>query len=290
MTIHARAWLAAWYWRAFPAVAYRARPAVSDTPVPREASRRCRVRLRALRRRRTNRPKPHSAARRFPAQRCVHVRARRVGKLIFPRRDAVFRLPARRVFGRFFQRQRIRRLLLEHADHALIDKIVHQPRLVEPHFMLGGMHVDIHLVRVDFQMQHIRRLLIDAELIFAGLANRVVDQPIAHHAAIHVAILNFGKRRRGAFRLRHPAAQRQIAVLPLNSQRLLKKGGAANRAKTTFARRVALHRPVLAHHFAVVAEVNRHVKARQRDAPHHFVNVGEFGFLGAHKLARAGVL
>jgi hypothetical protein len=45
-------------------------------------------------------------------------------------------------------------LLLQHAQHALIDKVMHQTRLMETHLMLGRMDVHIHLMRVDLQIKH----------------------------------------------------------------------------------------------------------------------------------------
>jgi hypothetical protein len=58
----------------------------------------------------------------------------------------------------------------------------------------------------------------------------VIDQTVAHHAAIDVAILNF--RQRGWYvRIGHPAAQGQIAMLPLNRQRLFQKRRTADRAQ-----------------------------------------------------------
>ncbi len=96
--------------------------------------------------------------------------------------------------------------------------------------MFGGMHVDIHLMWVDLQIQHKCRLLIGPQFVFTGLADRVIDQTIAHHATIHVAILNFRQCGRGVIRICHPAAQREIAVLPFNRQRLFEKSGTANRA------------------------------------------------------------
>ena len=67
-----------------------------------------------------------------------------------------------------FQRQRGFKLLLQHAQHAPVDKIMHQTRLMETYFMLGRMDVDIHLMRVDLQIKHKGRLLIGPELVFAG--------------------------------------------------------------------------------------------------------------------------
>lgn len=68
------------------------------------------------------------------------------------------------------------------------------------------------------------------QFVFAGTADRVIDQAIAHHATVHVAILNFGQCGRSVIWIGHPAAQREIAVLPFNRQRLFEKSGAANRA------------------------------------------------------------
>ena len=74
--------------------------------------------------------------------------------------------------------------------------------------MFGGMYVNIHLMRVDFQIQHKSGLLIGSQLIFTGLTNSMVDQPVAHHPAIHIAVLDFRQRRRCVVRIGHPAAQR----------------------------------------------------------------------------------
>src|SRR5699024_12082306 len=57
-----------------------------------------------------------------------------------------------------------------------------QTRLMETHFVFGGVYVDVHLMRVDLQIQHKRRLLIGPQFVFAGLADRMIDQAIAHHA------------------------------------------------------------------------------------------------------------
>jgi len=84
---------------------------------------------------------------------------------------------------------------------------MHQPRLVKAHFMLGRVNVNIHLVRVDLQIEHKSGLLIGPKLIFAGLANGMVYQPVAHHAAIHIAVLNIGKRSGVALGIGDPTAQ-----------------------------------------------------------------------------------
>src|SRR5690606_5839723 len=113
--------------------------------------------------------------------------------MVTPGRHAVFRQWARR--GLFFcQRQLWLCLLLQYSGNALVDEIMHLARLLATHLVLGWVHVKVFLVRVDLQIMHKGWLLIGAELIFAGLSNSVVNQAVAHHAAVVVAILNFCDR------------------------------------------------------------------------------------------------
>ena len=145
-------------------------------------------------------------------------------------------------------------------------------------------------MRIDLQIQHVSGLLIVLQLILIGLTNGVIDQAIAHHAAVDVAVLHFTQLARPG-RIRHPAADAQIAVLPVDVQRMLQKRRTADAAQTALVLALFFRRPVLADQFAVVAEVDRHIETRQRDAPYHFVDMAEFGFLGAHELAaRRGVV
>ncbi|KNB30708.1 hypothetical protein ACH55_09080 [Salmonella enterica subsp. enterica serovar Typhimurium] len=109
--------------------------------------------------------------------------------MVAPGGDTVFRDMPRR-WRNLLQRQRRFRLLLQNAQHPLIDEVVHQPGLMKTHFVLGGMNIDIHLMRVNLQIQHKRRLLVRAQFIFTGLANGMVDQAVAHHAAIHITVLD----------------------------------------------------------------------------------------------------
>ena len=139
-------------------------------------------------------------------------------------------------------------------------------------------------MRIDLQIQHVSGLLIVLQLILIGLTNSVIDQAIAHHAAVDVAILHFTQLARPG-RIRHPTAYAQIAVLPVDVQRMLQKRRAADAAQTAFVLALFFRRPVLADRFAVVAEVDRHIETRQRNAPHHFIDMAEFGFFGAHELA-----
>ena len=156
---------------------------------------------------------------------------------------------------------------------------------METHLMLGRMDVHIHLMGIDLQIQHKRRLLIGAQLVFTGLADSMIDQPVAHHPAVDVTVLNFRQRRGGMERIGNPAAQGQIAMLPLDRQRMFEKSGAANGSQPPLPLAILRHCPILSYHLTVMVEVNGDVEARQRNAAHHLVNVAELGFFGAHKFA-----
>lgn len=75
-----------------------------------------------------------------------------------------------------------------------------------------------------------------------------------------------------------------------NGQRVFQKRRAANRAEAAFTRAAFRHCAILAHHFAVMAEINRYIETRQRDAADDFINMIKLGFSVRMNLRRAGVL
>ncbi len=60
---------------------------------------------------------------------------------------------------------------------------------MKAHFMLGRVNVDIHLMRIDLQIEHVSGLLVILKLGLESLADSVINQLVAHHPAIDVAIL-----------------------------------------------------------------------------------------------------
>ncbi len=126
--------------------------------------------------------------------------------------------------------------------------------------------------------------MIAAQLFLIGLANSMVDQLIAHHAAVYVAVLQLADLTR-ASRIGHPAAQRQIAMLPFYFQRMIHKGGAADSAQTPQLLAFLRGGAVLTHQLAVMGQGNGDIETRQRNTPHHLINMSELGLFGAHKLA-----
>ncbi len=80
-------------------------------------------------------------------------------------------------------------------------------------------------------------------------------------------------------------------MLPLNRQRLFKEGRTADGTQSALFLPALRHGAVLAHHLAVMTEIDGDIETRQRDAANNLVDMAEFGFLGAHKLApRGGVV
>ncbi|MNG88779.1 hypothetical protein D3C79_476280 [compost metagenome] len=217
---------------------------------------------------------------------------RRLREMVAAGGDAVFRLPGwrRRLFRLIVQRQRRVADLLQHGSYRLINKVMYQSRLMKTYFVLGRMHIHVYLVRIDLEIKYVRGLLIVFQLILIGLADGMIDQTIAHHAAIDVTILHLAQLTRPG-RISHPAANGQVAMLPGNVQGMLQKSRATNAAQAALIVALVFGCAILADQFAVVAEVDRHIETRQRNAPHHFIDMAEFGFLGAHEFApRRGVV
>ncbi len=162
--------------------------------------------------------------------------------------NAVLRLPDGSLLrsGLFSQWQRDITRLLQHRGNRLVDKIMYQPSLMKTHLMLGRMNVDIYLMRIHFQIQHIGRQLIVFQLILIRLTNGMINQPIAHHPTVDVAILHFAKLA-CPLRIRHPAADAEIAMLPGNRQRMLQEGGATNAGQTPLMLAFFFCRAVLTH-------------------------------------------
>ncbi len=77
-------------------------------------------------------------------------------------------------------------------------------------------------------------------------------------------------------------------MLPLNSQRFLQERRPADSSQATLFLPPFCHRTILAHHLAVMAEVDGDVKTCQRDAADNLIDMTKLGLLGAHKLASGG--
>ena len=175
------------------------------------------------------------------------------------------------------------------AVQGAVKEIVDHAPVTEAHFVLGRVHVDVDARRIDFEKQHERRVPAIEQHVAISLTHRVGHQFVAHRTAIDKEILQVGLaavERRQA----DPAPQVQAIALDLDRQRLLEETRAANRRHPPRAGGVIVGFVQAEDGLAVVAQMERHVEARQRQALDHFLQVIEFGFFGLEKLApRRGV-
>ena len=180
-------------------------------------------------------------------------------------------------------------VLAQGGKQRLEDEIVDETRLMETHFVLGRMDVDIHLAGIQLDIKHIGREAIGGQQLVIGLANGVIDELVPHHAAIDIGVLQVVLRP-GPCRSGQPAPQPHVAVFARYRQGMVHEGGAADGGKAALLLRHRVGRLVLAHHLAVVTQDQGGVEAGERDAAHQFVDVGKFGLFAAHELApRRGV-
>ena len=120
------------------------------------------------------------------------------------------------------RRKRNRRLRLGHLAAArgdrrrqrlvqcMVDQLMHGARFAETHFDLGGMDVDVHHFRVDFDEQYKRRMAVVVQNVLVGLADGVGDQLVAHETAVDVDILRIAAAARKSGQARQ-ALQAQAA-------------------------------------------------------------------------------
>ena len=78
-----------------------------------------------------------------------------------------------------------RQRLLQRAD----DEAAHEAGIAEAHFGLGGMHVHVHLARIEFDEQRERGMPVAGQIIHVGAAHGAVQQLVAHRPAVDEEIL-----------------------------------------------------------------------------------------------------
>lgn len=125
--------------------------------------------------------------------------------------------------------------------------------------------------------------------IAVRLTHRVRHQLVAHRTAINIEVLQVGLAA-GKRRQAHPAPQMQAVTLDLDRQRLLQERRATHRRNPPGAGRGIAGFVQIEDAFAVVAQVERHIKTRQSQTLDHFLQVIEFGFFGLEEFTpRRGV-
>ncbi|MNZ95691.1 hypothetical protein D3C78_1148560 [compost metagenome] len=125
--------------------------------------------------------------------------------------------------GRTWRRQLVIRAHLGQCPvQGAIEEVVHHATVAETHLVLGRVHVDIDHRRIDLEEQHEGRVTAVVQHVAIGLAHRVGDQLVAHHAAVHVEILQVRLAAREG-RQADPAPQMQAVALDLDGQRLFEE-------------------------------------------------------------------
>ena len=164
---------------------------------------------------------------------------------------------------------------------------MHLPPVAEAHLVLGGVHVHIHLGRVQFQVQHESRVAAVVEHVAVSLLDGVGDQLVADHPAVDEEILQVCLAA-GEGGQAHPAPQPETGPLVLHVDGLLHEGGAAHGGHPALALGLAVAGLEVVERLAVVTQVEGHVETGQGQALHHLFQVVELGFLGAQELAPCG--
>ena len=165
-----------------------------------------------------------------------------------------------------------------------VQEVVHHAPVTKAHLVLGRVHVHVHAGGVDLQKQHEGRVPTIEQHVAVGLTHRVGDQLVAHGTAVDEEVLQVGLAAREG-RQADPAPQMQAVALHLDRQRLLQKARAADRGHAPCAGRVVMGFMQAEDALAVVAQMEGHVEARQRQAPNDFLQMVEFGFFGLEELA-----
>lgn len=99
---------------------------------------------------------------------------------------------------------------------------MYQPSLPKAHFMLGGMYVNIHLLGVGVEIEHVGGLALISEFFLVSLTDRMVYQAVSHPAPVHEEVLDIA-RTLGKAHACYPAHEPQPASLELDAKRLFGK-------------------------------------------------------------------
>jgi hypothetical protein len=139
----------------------------------------------------------------------------------------------------------------DHLAQTTAHQVVHRPAVAKAHLGLGRVHVHVHQLGRQVQVQHVSRLATVVEHVLIGLARGMGEQLVAHQAAVDVPVLQV---RRGARegRQRRPAGQAQLTGRKVEPQRGIHKGLPAQARQALFAGRQIQRRRQLLHRLAVV--------------------------------------
>ena len=163
-------------------------------------------------------------------------------------------------------------------------EIMHLAAFAEAHFVFGGMHVHVHPLRVQFQVQHIGGETAVVHHVLVGLAHGVVHHLVAHTAAVDEEMLQVGLAA-GKSGQTEPAPQPQALSLGVDADGTFNKAGAAQGCDTTILLHFIQRRLQRVHDFLVVAQGEADSEMAQGQAFHHVFQMAEFGLVGAQEFA-----
>ncbi len=163
-------------------------------------------------------------------------------------------------------------------------EIMHQSRIPEPHFVLGGMNVHIHLLRGHLQEQNERGVPSGIETLLVGLSNGMVDQPITDDTTVEIEILQIGlaasEIRRG-----QPPPQPQSRRREIGVERMMHEGLATEppQAALPVLGRCSLWQPVELS--LPTTQRESHVETAQSDSFEHLLQMAQLGTLATQETA-----
>ena len=83
----------------------------------------------------------------------------------------------------------LRAHLAQGTVQGAVEEVVNRAAVAKAHLVLGRVHVDIDRRRIELQEQHEGRMPAVIEHVAIGLAHRMGDQLVAHHAAVDIEVL-----------------------------------------------------------------------------------------------------
>ena len=164
---------------------------------------------------------------------------------------------------------------------------MHHAPIAKAHLMLGGVNVDVHHPRIEFEKEHEGRMPAVEQHVAVCLAHRMGDQLVADHPTIHTEILQI-RLTAGEGRQPHPTPQTQTAALLIDGNRLFDKGRTEDTRHSPLGFLLRMGRAQTQYRAAVVTQVESHIEACQSQALDHLFKMTEFGLLGTQKLSAGG--
>ena len=73
-------------------------------------------------------------------------------------------------------------------------RLMHLAAVAKAHLDLGRVHVHVHALGGDFQVEHVHRLALAVQHVLVGGARGMLQHLVAHVAAVHVGVLLVGAR------------------------------------------------------------------------------------------------